>query len=72
MGLNLDEMEGLPQAEPDQKEVIHVAIVEDEETGRVERMPLRFCLGMGGTLTIRHYPPQRVDPDHHLGAVGGE
>ena len=70
MGMNLEEMDSLPSQ--DEQEVVHVAIVEDELTGRVERMPLRFHLGYGGTLTIRHYPPRREDPDFHIGAVGGE
>lgn len=74
MGLNLEEMESATRstAPQEQEYVTHVAIVEDEETGRIERMPLRFCLGHGGTLTIRHYPPKREDPDFHLGAVGTE
>lgn len=50
--------------------VTHLAVVQDEETGIVSRMPLgpykaldiRFNLGLGGAFR----------PDLHLGAVGGE
>jgi hypothetical protein len=74
MGMSLEEMEGAkrPQISEADQFVTHVAVVEDEETGIVERKPIRFCLGHGGSLTIRHYPPKREDPDFHLGAVGSE
>jgi hypothetical protein len=74
MGFSLEEMEGAvrPTSPAGTEFVTHVAVVEDEETGIVERKPIRFCLGHGGSLTIRHYPPKREDPDFHLGAVGSE
>jgi hypothetical protein len=76
MGFSLEEMEmgsnAARSARSAEEFVTHVAVVQDEETGIVSRQPIRFCLGHGGSLTIRHYPPKREDPDFHLGAVGSE
>jgi hypothetical protein len=69
MGMNLEEMNSLPERESiGSMTVVHVAVVEDEETGIVSRQPIHFCLGTTGKLEATH----REDPDFHLGAVGGE
>lgn len=67
MGMSLEEMEGLPEKEPlGSITVVHVAVVQDDETGIVSREPIHFCLGATGALEATH---RKIDPDAHLGAV---
>lgn len=75
MGMNLEEMDAMPEPESvGTVSIVHVAVVEDEETGIVSRQPIRFCLAPGGSLEaqVHMVPTKREDPDFHLGHVGAE
>lgn len=71
--MKLSELREIP--DPSEREletrlsVTHVAVVQDEETGIVRRMPIRFNLGLGGGFRPC---PDAPRSDAYLGAVGGE